>query len=120
MTGLAFAATAATVIGMVSDDHALLWLSVSWTLAGVFAVAGTARAMRRASGGWKATWRLLTAAVGLWVVGQLLWNLYAVKGFPASPNLADLCWLAFAALVAVALYRPVSYTHLTLPTTPYV
>jgi PAS domain S-box-containing protein len=105
MIGLVVAATAAMVIGMVSEDHALLWLNIAWTLGGVFAVAGTSRAMRRATGGWKATWRLLTAAAGSWLIGMLLWDLYAVRGFPASPNLADLCWVAFAVLAAVALYR---------------
>jgi PAS domain S-box-containing protein len=105
MSALALAAIVTLAIGMASDGHALLWMNTSWTLAGVFALAGAWRAMRRATGGWKATWRLLTVAAGIWVFGQLLWNLYGVRGFPASPNPADFCWMAFAALVAVALYR---------------
>ena len=32
----------------------------------------------------------------------------------------NICWWIFFMAIAVCLQAPVSYTHLTLPTTPYV
>jgi hypothetical protein len=38
-----------------------------------------------------------TLAAGCWLIGQLAWDLFAVVGLPASPNVAD----AAVAVVAI-------------------
>ncbi|MGH2910190.1 MAG: GGDEF domain-containing protein, partial [Solirubrobacteraceae bacterium] len=44
-------------------------------------------------------------ATGAWLVGQLIWNVYGITGFPQDPNLADVSWWAFALLVTVSVLR---------------
>ena len=50
-------------------------------------------------------WGCWVAAAACWLAGQIAWDVYAVVGFPSSPNLADLGWYAFAALVVAGLLR---------------
>ena len=50
-------------------------------------------------------WTLWSAAAGCWLVGQLAWDLFAVVGLPASPNVADVGYWGFAVLVIVSMLR---------------
>jgi diguanylate cyclase (GGDEF)-like protein len=50
-------------------------------------------------------WGCWAAAAACWLAGQIAWDVYAVIGFPASPNVADLGWYAFAVLVVAGLLR---------------
>jgi PAS domain S-box-containing protein len=102
---LALGAVVSLIAGMSSDADAVTWLNISWTASGAFALVGAWHATRRATGRWRRTWQLLAAGIAIWLVGQALWDLFAVIGFPASPGPADFAWLAFAVIVAVALFR---------------
>ncbi|MGA9857994.1 MAG: diguanylate cyclase [Solirubrobacteraceae bacterium] len=77
----------------------------AWTLASFSAFAGMMLARRVAPAADRGRWSLWAAAAGSWFVGQMLWNLYGIIGFPQSPNLADVGWWAFAVLVMVSLMR---------------
>ena len=81
------------------------WWDVAWTVAAVAAVLGTAAAAKVALPANRFRWKLWTLASGCWLLGQLGWNLFDVTGFPASPNVADVSWWAFALLVIVSLTR---------------
>ncbi len=80
--------------------------NVAWTAAAVSATIGTAGARRRALPEHRTRWTLWTAANAAWLLGQLMWNLYGIVGFPHDPNLADVCWWGFAMLVTVSMLRP--------------
>jgi len=81
------------------------WWDVAWTAASLSACAGTALARRASAPADRTRWTLWTAAAGAWFFGQMMWNVYGFIGFPASPNLADAGWWAFAVLVIVSLIR---------------
>jgi diguanylate cyclase (GGDEF)-like protein len=81
------------------------WWDVAWTAAAFGAFAGMWLARRAAGPADRARWTLWTAAAGSWLVGQTMWNVYGVAGFPSSPNLADAAWWGFAVLVMTSLLR---------------
>ncbi|HEX3691457.1 MAG TPA: diguanylate cyclase, partial [Solirubrobacteraceae bacterium] len=76
---------------------------IAWTAAAGVAVAGMLMARRASTGRQRGRFTLWALAAGFWLVGQLLWNLYGVSGFPQSPNLADIAWWGFAAVVTASL-----------------
>src|ERR1700733_12834040 len=82
-----------------------LWWDVAWTSAAISALAGTLLARRVATGPNRSRWTLWAAAVGAWLIGQLAWDLFGIFGSPASPNLADFGWWAFALLVTLSIVR---------------
>jgi diguanylate cyclase (GGDEF)-like protein len=79
-----------------------MW-DVAWTAAAVAATVGTFAARQAAAPANRARWTLWTAAAGLWLGGQIAWNIFGITGFPADPNAADACWWAFALLVVLSL-----------------
>src|SRR5579884_3696332 len=80
-------------------------LDVAWTASAASALAGTLLARGRADAANRTRWGMWAAATGLWLVGQLAWDIYGVVGFPRSPNLADAAWWAFALLVMASMLR---------------
>jgi PAS domain S-box-containing protein len=68
-------------------------------------LAGVATAFRRADRQHRRAWAFLTAATASWLLGQLTWDVFGIVGFPVSPHLADLFWLAFPLLAAAGTYR---------------
>src|SRR5436190_8337566 len=79
--------------------------NTAFTSAAAAALAGMASARRAASGEQRDRWSWWMAAAAAWLMGQLFWDLFSDIGFPASPNLADVGWYAFAALVIAGLLR---------------
>ena len=79
---------------------------VAWTAAAISATIGTLAARRRACPEHRTRWTLWALATAAWLLGQLMWNLYGIIGFPQDPNLADVCWWGFALLVTVSMLRP--------------
>jgi diguanylate cyclase (GGDEF)-like protein len=79
---------------------------VAWTSAAVSATIGTVAARRRARPENRTRWTLWALATAAWLLGQVMWDLYGVVGFPHDPNLADVCWWGFALLVMVSMLRP--------------
>ncbi len=98
---LALAAVAASYAGFSASAG----FDVAWTAAAVAALAGAALASRSAQGPNRHRWRLWTVAAGCWLCGQLAWDLFGMTGFPQSPNIADVAWWGFAALVMVSMMR---------------
>jgi diguanylate cyclase (GGDEF)-like protein len=77
----------------------------AWTAAALAGVIGAAAAVGDAQGNQRHGWRLILGACAVWLLGQLLYDLYGATSFPSSPNLADLSWLAFAVLAAAGVHR---------------
>ena len=77
----------------------------AWTAASAGALAGTLLARSRAWPQHRARWTLWAAAAGVWLAGQLAWDVYGIVGFPASPNLADSGSWAFALLAMAGVVR---------------
>ena len=106
LVALSVAALVATVGEYLAPaDAQLWWANAAWTLTGVVGVGGVAAARRRTAPSERSGWTLLLGGCVTWLVGSLLWSLYGVAGFPASPNGADFCWLSFAVLAALAVHR---------------
>ena len=76
---------------------------IAWTAAAAAAVSGMLLARRASTGRQRRRFTLWAIAASCWLGGQLLWNLYSVVGFPQSPNLADVGWWGFAAVITVSL-----------------
>ena len=82
----------------------LCW-DVASTAAALCALTGMLLARRAAAGADRSCWTLWAAAAGCWLFGQLAWDLFGITGAPASPNLADLGWWAFAVIVMLSIVR---------------
>jgi diguanylate cyclase (GGDEF)-like protein len=78
---------------------------VAWTSAAVSAVIGTLAARQRARPENRTRWTLWALAAFAWLVGQLMWNVYGIVGYPPDPNLADVSWWTFALLVTISMLR---------------
>ena len=91
--------------GHLIPSHATVLWDTAWTSSALAALGGMLLARRASTGRQRRRFALWAAAAGCWLAGQLLWDLYGVIGFPASPDLADVAWWGFAALVTVSLIR---------------
>ena len=78
---------------------------VAWTAAATSAVIGMLAARSRALPANRTRYTLWTLAAGSWLFGQAAWDVFGVIGFPASPNIADAGWWAFAVLVIASMLR---------------
>jgi diguanylate cyclase (GGDEF)-like protein len=79
--------------------------NAGWTFASLAAVVGVFAAWRRSGASHRAGWALLLGGCAAWFAGQLFWDVYGFTSFPASPNPADLCWMAFAVITAAGVLR---------------
>ncbi len=100
---LAVVALAAMVLGELETAWSSASWDVAWTAGSLSALAGMLLARRAAAPDTRLRWSLWAAAAACWVGGQLAWDAFGLIGFPASPNLADLGWWGFAAIVIVSL-----------------
>src|SRR5215208_7647344 len=87
-----------------SIDSVTGW-NVAFTAAAGCALAGMLAARSASAPQHRYRWGCWTAAAGCWLAGQVAWDLFSSAGFPASPNVADLCWYGFAILVIAGLLR---------------
>src|SRR3712207_6480663 len=69
--------------------------NVAFTSAALASMGGMLAARRGALPGQRDQWTWWVGAAGLWLVGQLFWDLFSAVGFPASPNVADACWFGY-------------------------
>ena len=105
------AVLAVTALGASAAEYfvgsgARLWFAnAGWLLGGAVAVVGMAVAVARSSPGAREGWQLLLAGCAAWLIGQVFWSVYALTGYPSSPNPADVCWLTFAILAALGVAR---------------
>jgi diguanylate cyclase (GGDEF)-like protein len=93
------------VLSRVIGQGSAVWWDIAWTSSSFSALAGMLLARRTARAADRRRFSLWAAAAGSWLVGQMIWNVYGLVGFPQSPNLADLAWWGFAALVMVSFLR---------------
>jgi diguanylate cyclase (GGDEF)-like protein len=96
-------AAIAMAAGHLVPRHATLLWDIAWTSSALAALGGMLLARRASTGRQRRRFALWAAAAGCWVAGQLLWDLYGVIGFPGSPDLADVAWWGFAAVVTASL-----------------
>jgi diguanylate cyclase (GGDEF)-like protein len=94
------------MIACYSGLNAAVCYDVAWTAAAISATIGTVAARRRARPEHRARWTLWALATAAWLLGQVMWDVYGIVGFPRDPNLADVCWWGFALLVTVSMLRP--------------
>jgi diguanylate cyclase (GGDEF)-like protein len=99
---LTVAWTAAAAHGAVGP---LLGWNAAWTTGALAALAGMLAARGAAAPAHRGRWTWWAGAAGLWLAGMVLWDVFSVAGFPASPNSADVGWWGFAALVIAGLLR---------------
>jgi diguanylate cyclase (GGDEF)-like protein len=95
-------AAVAMLVSLAGGPTTVCW-NVAWTATAVSGVAGTLAARRRARLVNRRRWTLWAVATGLWLLGQLAWDLFSVVGFPRSPNVADACWWGFAVMLIVSM-----------------
>src|SRR5947209_13298537 len=99
IVGAAAVAGLAMLVSRIVPEHAGLWWNIAWTASAGAALGGMLLARRTATGLERARWSLWAAAAGCWVVGQLMWNLYGLIGFPAPPTPDDIARWRFASLM---------------------
>jgi diguanylate cyclase (GGDEF)-like protein len=97
-------AVVAMALAELTRLTAICW-GVAWTMAAIGALVGTLMARGVARGADRSRWTFWSAATGCWLFGQLVGDLFAVTGHPASPNPADLGWWAFAVIVILSIVR---------------
>ena len=78
---------------------------VAWTAAAIGALAGLLLARRNARAENRSRWTLWAVAGACWLGGQIGWDVFGIVGFPASPNIADAGWWAFALLIMASMLR---------------
>jgi diguanylate cyclase (GGDEF)-like protein len=98
-------AALAVIASYVVHGHSGLCFDIAWTASSLAALGGMLLARRAASGRQRRRYSLWAAACACWALGQLIWNLFGVVGFPQSPNPADVAWWGFAVLVIASLIR---------------
>jgi signal transduction histidine kinase len=103
-TALAVSALAAIAIAVAHGASALMG-GISWTAAALSACIGTNAARRCSDGAARRAWAHLLWACGLWLGGQLAWNLHVAIGLRGAATVADIGWLAFPAVAAIGTYR---------------
>ena len=99
------AVAVAAILASAAGASATLCWNVAWTAAAVSAITGVLLGRAGARGANRRRWTLWSAAAGCWLIGQLAWDLFAVVGLPASPNVADIGYWGFAVLVSVSMLR---------------
>ena len=99
------AVAVAAILASAAGASATLCWNVAWTAAAVSAITGVLLGRAGARGANRRRWALWSAAAGCWLLGQLAWDLFAVVGLPASPNVADIGYWGFAVLVSVSMLR---------------
>lgn len=102
---LSTAGLALLVADYLSASARLSLADAGWSLGALTAVVGITAAWRRSTRRDRMGWRLLMAAGVAWLIGQLIWDAYGTTTVPASPTLADICWLAFALISAIGIHR---------------
>ncbi|MGZ4268552.1 MAG: diguanylate cyclase domain-containing protein [Solirubrobacteraceae bacterium] len=100
------AAALGTALAGYATATPRVWVAdLSWTLAAVVALAGVAAAAHRSERRSRTAWRLLLAGCVAWLLAQLYWDAFVATSIPASPNPADLLWMAFAVAGAAGVHR---------------
>ncbi len=97
--GMAVLAILASELGV---SPSVGW-DVAWTLSAFSALVGMLLARDRAREANLVRWNRWAAAAACWLLGQLAWDVFGITGFPASPNIADVLWWAFALLVILSM-----------------
>jgi diguanylate cyclase (GGDEF)-like protein len=109
--GIALLVGSALTLGGMAGEYVTsggiqLWLANGgWTAGGLTAVIGVAAAAGRSEHRDRVGWQLLLGGCVLWLVGELFWTVYSATSYPASPNPADVCWLAFALAAGAGVSR---------------
>jgi diguanylate cyclase (GGDEF)-like protein len=97
--------TGAVAEYLVAPQHRLWVANGTWTVGCVAAVLGTFGALRRCGPEVRRGWARVVAGCAVFLVGQLVWDLYSATSFPASPNVGDLIWFAAALITASGVKR---------------
>jgi diguanylate cyclase (GGDEF)-like protein len=106
LLGLAFLAMIAVTAEYLVAVSARVWMAnAGWLISSIVALIGVGVVRRRSAPRDRGGWALLESACRAWMIGELLWILYGLTHYPASPNAADICWLAFAVVAAVGVIR---------------
>ncbi|HEX7472756.1 MAG TPA: ATP-binding protein [Candidatus Limnocylindrales bacterium] len=72
----------------------LLWANVHWTLAAIVGTAAIGLSLRGTTGRVRAVRLWAACSIGLWTVGQLVWDVQVAVGFAQSPTPGDLVLMA--------------------------
>ncbi len=109
MTGavalLCIAGLSATVVAYFLTGRVQGWVVNGGWMALATACVIALAARRHAASVARPAWTLLLIGAACWAFGQALWVLWLFVDAPATPNLADLGWYAFAGFTAAGLYR---------------
>ena len=105
---LSVAAVGATSWGIAGTVRG--W-NTGFTTAAACALFGMLTARRAAAPEHRYRWTCWAAAAACWLAGQIAWDVFSSIGFPASPNVADVCWYLFAVFVAAGLLRSPARTR---------
>ena len=104
--GFALAAVGAGIAEYLVAQSARVWVANgAWLTSSLVAVVGVAAALRSSAPQERPGWALLLYGCASWTIGELLWITFGLTDYPASPNLADLCWLALAIFATLSVIR---------------
>ncbi|HVJ95619.1 MAG TPA: hypothetical protein VNC41_02170, partial [Acidimicrobiia bacterium] len=104
--GLTVGAIAVALFSLNIVSAGSTWSGLIADLVGAVAVAIFFRASWRLPAGTRRAWLYLASAVGLWVLGDFIWDGYAVAGLERPDvSLADVLYLAAYGLLTVGLFQ---------------
>ena len=101
---LAIGAVAAMAAAGAGVETLLMW-NVAFTLAAASALVGMLVARAAAAVEDRRRWTWWTAGAAAWVVGQVGWDLHALRGSEAAGVVADIGYCTFALLIIVGTLR---------------
>lgn len=105
-TGIAIAALAALLFAVNAVSSGSTWSGLIADAVGAVAVALLFRAARRQPVAARRAWLYIASAIALWVLGDFVWDGYAVAGL-ARPDvsIADALYLGAYALLTAGLFQ---------------
>jgi diguanylate cyclase (GGDEF)-like protein len=90
---------------LVDTPYTLLSADIGWTAGALAALLGLVARLRKSPPEERSGWATLVAGSAAFLCGQIAWDFFGLTSFPASPNLADACWIAAAPLSGLGMHR---------------
>lgn len=105
-TGLVIAAVAVVLVALNTATPGSTWAPLIADLVATFAAATLLRSARRQPANTRRAWTYIATAISCWVIGDFVWDGYAVAGLERPDvSIADALYLGAYVLLTLGLLR---------------